>query len=231
MAEITSAEGIIKKLKEFDRYVTQSFEVLKTLKGMKEDGQKLSASISDKKKQLERYELELLDLQKKTESVSKDADTILAPMLKEKAELTKLNKKLTEGIAQLGATIQVKIEEGLVRLSESQNEFQEKVREYIRSFRKETDSQTTDFLNKQNALVSNLAQQIDSYQRLTESLRISADAQSNQIRELKEQNAKEKLANEEQSQRLEKQIIELKTEVGELSTRLSNMKFKRILGM
>ncbi len=231
MGEITSSDALVTKLQEFDKYVTQSFELLKTLKDIKDDVQKLSVSLSEKKKEVSRYESELWALQQKIQSISNDAEKITAPLLKERTELAKMSKKLADAIAQLDGTIQVRIQEGLANLSGSQNEFQEKVREYIRTFRKETESQTTDFLYKQNALVSNLSQQIDSYQRLTESLKIGVENQSNQIRELQEQSTELRQSIEAQSKRFEKETAQLRSEISELTAKLSNMKFKRILGI
>lgn len=286
MAEITSSDSVIKKLQEFDKYVSQSLEVLKTLRGIKDDVEKLNHSISEKKNELSRYEQELATFLKKAELVSKQADTILSPMLREKGELERLGKNLTDGLARLDSTLEGKIEEGLAlhselvkkeldglaqekkelqeqadaffknilknserahtKLSESHITFQEKVNESIKTVHKEIDTQIADFLYKQNALVSNLSQQIDSYQRLTDSLKSSIDTQSNQIGHLENQNTELRQTIERQSQefttklvelrdgkvqQLEKDITQMKSTLNEVSAKLNNMKFKKILGL
>lgn len=286
MAEITSSDGVIKKLQEFDKYVGQSLEVLKALRGIKEDAETLTRSISEKKSHLAMYEQELSAILKKAESVSKQADAIIAPMLKEKEELERLDKKLTEGLTRLDATLESKIEEGLTlhselvkkemgrliqerkelqeqadaffknilknsetelaKLLETQERYQVTVNESILTIRKEIETQIADFLYKQNALVSNLSQQIDSYRRLTESLKSSIEKQSNQISHLENQNAELQQTIEKQNkefadrlsdlrdgkvQLLEKDIMQMKTTLNDVTTKLNNMKFKKILGL
>lgn len=286
MAEITSSDGVIKKLQEFDKYVSQSLEVLKALRGIKDDVEKLNYFISEKKNELSRYEQELTTFLKKAESVSKEADAILSPMLREKEELERLDKNLTDGLAKLDSTLEGKIEEGLAlhselvkkeldnlaqekkelqersdaffknilknlerehaKLSEDHITFRETVKESIKTVRKDIDTQIADFLYKQNALVSNLSQQIDSYQRLTDSLKSSIDKQSNQIAHLENQNMELRQTIERQSQefttkvvelregkvqQLERDITQMKPTLKEVSAKFNNMKFKKLLGL
>lgn len=286
MAKITSSDGVIKRLQEFDKYVGQSLDVLETLRGIKDDVEKLNRSISEKKNELTRYEQELTQFLKKAELVSKQADSILAPILKEKEGLEKLDRKLTDGLAKLDVTLESKIEEGLAlhgelvkkeidmliqekkelqeqadaffkkilkysetelaKLGESQKAFQQTVNESILIVRKELDTQIADFLYKQNALVTNLSQQIDSYQRLTESLASTLEKQSGQINELENQNIELRQIIERQSQefnsrlsdlregkvqQLEKELMQLRTSLDEVTAKLNNMKFKKILGL
>jgi len=53
-------------------------------------------------------------------------------------------------------------------LDEKSNSFKEEMRRNLNEHRQSIDRQLTDFLNKQNALVQNLTQQIDSYQRVSQ---------------------------------------------------------------
>lgn len=286
MAKITSSDGVIKRLQEFDKYVGQSLDVLETLRGIKDDVEKLNRSISEKKNELTRYEQELTQFLKKAELVSKQANSILPPILKEKEGLEKLDRKLTDGLAKLDVTLESKIEEGLAlhgelvkkeidmliqekkelqeqadaffkkilkysetelaKLGESQKAFQQTVNESILIVRKELDTQIADFLYKQNALVTNLSQQIDSYQRLTESLASTLEKQGGQINELENQNIELRQIIERQSQefnsrlsdlregkvqQLEKELMQLRTALNEVTAKLNNMKFKKILGL
>jgi chromosome segregation ATPase len=293
MAEITSSDGVIKKIQEFDEYLDQSMEVLRSLRGIKEDVEKQSLSFSQKSEQLSQYEKNLSTLREKAQIVSQEIDEILSPIRKEKDELQRLDKKITEGLAEQDATIRSTIEQGLnvqaelirqemVKLNQAQTEFHQRADAFFKSFlkyankelekhrdaqqafqtkideateatRKEMESRIADFLYKQNALVVNLSQQIDSYQRLTESLKSALDMQSRQIAHLESQNSEHRQAAEnikrdlKQQGRefdtklkelcedhilnLEKENAQMRAALNDLSTKLSNIKFKKLLGL
>jgi len=293
MAEITSSDGVIKKIQEFDEYLDQSMEVLRSLRGIKEDIEKQSISFVQKSEQLSQYEKNLSTLWEKAQIVSQEIDEILSPIRKEKDELQRLDKKITEGLAEQDATIRSTIEQGLnvqaelirqemVKLNQTQTEFHQRADAFFKSFlkyankelekhhdaqqafqtkigegieatRKEMESRIADFLYKQNALVANLSQQIDSYQRLTESLKSALDTQSRKItylesknsehrqavenikRDLKQQgeefDTKLKELREDHILNLEKENAQMKVELNDLSTKLSNIKFKKLLGL
>ena len=114
------------------------------------------------------------------------------------------------------------------------------------------ESRIADFLYKQNALVANLSQQIDSYQRVTESLKSTLDTQSRQITILASEISKHRQAIEniknglkqqgegfdanlrelrEKYQDLEKDNGQMRSVLNDLSAKLSNMKFKKFLGL
>jgi chromosome segregation ATPase len=293
MAEITSSDGVIKKIQEFDEYLDQSMEVLRSLRGIKEDVEKQSLSFAQKSEQLSQYEKNLSTLWEKAQIVSQEIDEILSPIRKEKDELQRLDKKITEGLAEQDATIRSTIEQGLnvqaelirqemVKLNQAQTEFHQRADAFFKSFlkyankelekhrdaqqafqtkideateatRKEMESRIADFLYKQNALVVNLSQQIDSYQRLTESLKSALDMQSRQIAHLESQNSEHRQAAEnikrdlKQQGRefdtklkelcedhilnLEKENAQMRAALNDLSTKLSNIKFKKLLGL
>ena len=293
MSEITSSDGVIKKIQEFDEYLDQSMEVLRSLRGIKEDVEKQSLSFSQKSEQLSQYEKNLSTLREKAQIVSQEIDEILSPIRKEKDELQRLDKKITEGLAEQDATIRSTIEQGLnvqaelirqemVKLNQAQTEFHQRADAFFKSFlkyankelekhrdaqqafqtkideateatRKEMESRIADFLYKQNALVVNLSQQIDSYQRLTESLKSALDMQSRQIAHLESQNSEHRQAAEnikrdlKQQGRefdtklkelcedhilnLEKENAQMRAALNDLSTKLSNIKFKKLLGL
>ncbi len=293
MAEITTSDGVIKKIQEFDEYLDQSMEVLRSLRGIKEDVEKQSLSFSKKSGQLSQYEKNLSTLWEKAQIVSQEIDEILSPIRKEKDELQRLDKKITEGLAEQDATIRSTIEQGLnvqaelirqemVKLNQTQTEFHQRADAFFKSFlkyankelekhhdaqqafqtkmsegieatRKEMESRIADFLYKQNALVANLSQQIDSYQRLTESLKSALDMQSRQIAHLESQNFEHRQAieniknglkqqgeefdtklkelREDHILNLEKENAQMKSLLNDLSTKLSNIKFKKLLGL
>jgi predicted nucleic acid-binding Zn-ribbon protein len=123
----------------------------------------------------------------------------------------------------------------------------------IETNRKELDSKIADFLYKQNALVSNLSQQIDSYQRLTESLKSNLESQNQQIKHLETENSelrniiesiKQLLEKQRQDfstaldelrekhiEKLENENTEMKSELNALTTKFNNIKFKKLLGL
>jgi len=293
MAEITSSDGVIKKIQEFDEYLDQSMEVLRSLRGIKEDVEKQSLSFAQKSEQLSQYEKNLSTLWEKAQIVSQEIDEILSPIRKEKDELQRLDKKITEGLAEQDATIRSTIEQGLnvqaelirqemVKLNQVQTKFHQRADAFFKSFlkytnkelekhrdaqqafqtkigegieatRKEMESRIADFLYKQNALVVNLSQQIDSYQRLTESLKSALDIQSRQVAYLESQNSEHRQAaenikrdlkqqggefdtklkelREDHILNLEKENAQMKSALNDLSTKLNNIKFKKLLGL
>ena len=293
MAEITTSDAVIKKIQELDEYLDQSMEVLRSLRGIKEDVEKESLSVSQKSEQLSQYEKNLSTLWEKAQIVSQEIDEILSPIRKEKDELQRLDKKITDGLAEQDATIRSTIEQGLtvqgelirqeiVKLNQAQTEFHQRADAFFKSFlkytnkelekhrsaqqafqtkigeeieatRKEMESRIADFLYKQNALVVNLSQQIDSYQRLTESLKSALDMQGRQIAHLESQNSEHRQAigniknglkqqeeefdtklkelREDHILNLEKENAQMKSALNDLSTKLSNIKFKKLLGL
>jgi len=293
MSEITSSDGVIKKIQEFDQYLDQSMEVLRSLRSIREDVEKQSHSFAQKSEQLSQYEEQLDKLLRKAQFVSQNTDAILSPILKEKEELERLGERLTEGLARQDATIQSKIDQGLTiqaepvrqemaKLNQAQTEFHQRADAFFKSFlkyankelekqydahqafqtkideaievtRKEMDSKIADFLYKQNALVVNLYQQIDSYQRFTESLKSALDTQNGQITHLESENSEHRQSiktikhdlkqqgeefdsklrelNEKHIHNLEKENAQMRSVLNELTTKLNNMKFKKLLGL
>lgn len=253
MAEITKSDDVIKKIKEFDTYLSQSSEVLKSLHRIREDVENQTHLLSQKREELTRFESDLSAFRDKAKTVSQEIDKILSPIRKEKEELERLDNKLTVGLARLDDIIQTKIEQGLMVQAETQKAFQTQIENVVDVTRKELDSKIADFLYKQNALVSNLSQQIDSYQRLTESLKSTLENQNQQITYLQTKNSelqnviesiKQLLEKQSQDfsgaldelrgthiQQLEKENAEMKSVLNELTTKFNNMKFKKILGL
>jgi len=141
----------------------------------------------------------------------------------------------------------------LEKQHDAQQAFQTKIGEAIEATRKEMESRIADFLYKQNALVVNLSQQIDSYQRLTESLKSALDIQGRQITYLESENSEHRQATEnikrdlkQQGEEfdtklrelredhilnLEKENAQMKSVLNDISAKLSNMKFKKLLGL
>jgi len=253
MAEITKSDEVIKKIQEFDNYLNQSLEVLKSLRKIREDVDNQNKMLSQKREEMTRFENDMSAFWDKAKTVSQEIDKILSPIRKEKEELERLDNKITDRLAQLDVAIQTKIEQGLLVQAETQKAFQKQIEYVIDATRKELDSKIADFLYKQNALVSNLSQQIDSYQRLSESLKSNLESQNQQIKHLESENTellniiesiKQLLDKQRQDfsttldelqerhiQKLEKENAEMKSVLNELATKFNNMKFKKILGL
>lgn len=253
MAEITNPDAVIKKIQEFDSYMSQSIDVLKSLNRIEEDVRKQTQALSEKRLELAQFEKELSDLRAKASTIDQEADRLLNPIRKETRQLQELDNKLTDGLARLDSTIQNKMEHGMSVQAEARKAFEAHIKSVIDESRKEHDSKIADFLYKQNALVSNLSQQIDSYQRLTESLKSEIKRQKEQIslfetensrllnliqsvRDLlqtqrQESEAALKKLQEGDIQQLKKSIEDLKSVLNEHTTKFGNMKFKKILGL
>lgn len=238
MAEITNSKSIIEKIKEFDKCVEQSLETLKTLRKIRNDAEKLTKDLSRSKNELDRHEKALLDSLQKAQNVSGKITQILSPILKEKEELERLDRQLSTGITEAENRLQRKVEKGLTenlelvqtgldQIKDEKRKFVSKIEKKTEETRKELDGKIVEFLYKQNALVSNLTQQIDSYQRLT-------DSQSQKVTRLETENInlKSRLeTNESHIQRLEKESAEFNGRLNEIVEKMSGIRFKGILGL
>lgn len=220
MAEITKSEDVIKKIQEFDNYLSQIKDILSSLREIREDAKKENHALLQKREELTSFENDLLALKEKALAFSQKTEELLLPIRKEKEEL---------------------------------EVFQTKIENRIGETRKELDSKMADFLYKQNALVSNLSQQIDSYQRLTESLKSNLGSQNQQIKHLETENSelrniiesiKQLLEKQRQDfstdldelrekhiEKLENENTEMKSELNALTTKFNNIKFKKLLGL
>jgi hypothetical protein len=83
----------------------------------------------------------------------------------------------TQNLSEIAAS-----HERLIR--EEINSFKEEMRRSLSEHQQSIDCQLTGFLNKQNALIQNLAQQIDSYQRVSQTLSVDLQSTKTQINEL-----------------------------------------------
>jgi DNA repair ATPase RecN len=109
MAEITKSDDVIKKIKEFDTYLSQSSEVLKSLHRIKKDVEKQNQFLSQKREELTQFENDISALLNKAKTVSQEIDKILSPIRKEKEELERIDNNLTDGLARLDDTIRTKM--------------------------------------------------------------------------------------------------------------------------
>lgn len=72
MAEIVDSEKIRQKLKEFDVYIQQSIDTIKTLKVIKDDSQKIVSDMKDKKEIFSKIENNLIELQGKSINIYRE---------------------------------------------------------------------------------------------------------------------------------------------------------------
>jgi len=214
-----------------------------------------SEDVIKKIQEFDNYLVQLKDALCSLREIRDDAVKQTQSLSQKREELTSFENDLL-ALKEKALAFSQKTEEILLPIRKEKEElevFQTKIENRIGETRKELDSKMADFLYKQNALVSNLSQQIDSYQRLTESLKSNLQSQSQHITNLQTENSElrngvesikqllETLSQdfsksldelrEMHIQKLEKENAEMKAVLNELTTKFNNMKFKKILGL
>lgn len=264
MPEITSAERIREKLREFDERMDGAVAAAKALARIKGDAEKLLTNIQDistkskqslqkaegvrlqfqqlqnewgkLKQQVEKAQIEaketrdflLSELDSAIQGLGKKVNEAEGQLratnrtsLSEQAELLKLldsrthanadivNKSKTlvmeraEKLEQLLGSLREELQsetrtkllhaEQLLEsqfkdaekaLDEKHNSLKAEMRRSLTEHQQSIDRQLTDFLNKQNALVQNLTQQIDSYQRASQAQAAELAASKSKLSEL-----------------------------------------------
>jgi chromosome segregation ATPase len=244
MAEIIDSEKIREKLKEFDKYIQQAIDMAGMLKGIKDDTQKIFSELQSKKGQLSIIEDKLTEffakgekVSDKIESLKKEGEKIEGFINVRKQEI---EQYLSDTKQQQDDSINIKFHEiksEVVKLYEEKEKeidalkqdtevFKEQISELITNYQQKADKEMTDFLYKQNALVSNLNQQIDSYHKLTETMKDNLDAQAKEIEGLKNMSEKHRKLIES----LTSQNTELKNKMAEIISELKKPLVKKIFG-
>lgn len=163
---LANQAALLKRLDESTRSNAEAAATAKTL--VLERADKLNELLVTARDELQgkvnaelRYAEELLDLQfkeieQKTETKLQSATTLLADTAKNNEHL----------------------------LREQMDSFKEEMKRTLSEHQQTLDRQLTDFLNKQNALVQNLTQQIDSYSRLSQAQSTELAEISTRLKEL-----------------------------------------------
>jgi chromosome segregation ATPase len=107
-------------------------------------------------------------------------------------------------------------------LDEKLNSFKVEMRRSLTEHQQSTDRQLTDFLNKQNALVQNLAQQIDSYQRLTQAQNAELAATKSKLNELSSAFVEHKTETDNQLAAIGKETTTLRNVLAEVQGSLTS---------
>lgn len=228
MAEIVDSEKIRQKLKEFDVYIQQSIDTIKALKVIKDDSQKIFSDMKDKKEIFSKIENNLIELQGKSINIYRELLKFKDDKESQIGDLITRYKKEADSISSLIQNKQQEFEKFLSDIQKQwEDSFRIKLDEFkneISNYREKIDKQITDFLYKQNALISNLNQQIDSYQKLTNTLKGTIEAQSEEIKGLKHTSQEHK----RQIDLLNTENINFKTKLEEIMNELKKPLVKRL---
>lgn len=244
MAEIIDSEKIREKLKEFDKYIQQAIDMAGMLKGIKDDTQKIFSELQSKKEQLSIIEDKLAEffakgekVFDKIESFKKEGEKIEGFINVRKQEIEQylsdtkqqqddsINIKFHEIKSEVAKLYEEK-EKEIDALKQETEAFKEQISELITNYQQKADKEMTDFLYKQNALIQNLNQQIESYHKLTETMKDNLDAQAKEIEGLKNMAEKHRKLIES----LTSQNAELKNKMAEIISELKRPLVKKIFG-
>ncbi len=210
MAEIIDSDKIKQKLKEFDVYIQQSIDTVKVLKEIKDDSQQIFSDMKAKKEIFSKIENNLIELQGKSINIYRelskfkdDKESQIGDFItrykKEADSISSLIQNKQEEFEKIISVIQKQWEDDfLIKLNEFKKEIsdyrennekeiydhKDQIQSLITNNQQRIDNQIADFLYKQNALISNLTQQIDSYHKLTDTLKITIAMQSDKITSL-----------------------------------------------
>lgn len=188
MAEITKLESIVKKIKDFDDYLSQSIETVKVLNDSKTSIKQLEKELNQKIEIFNNHEINFLGIieksNKELESVEIKSDEILNHISEEKNALSALEEKLNNTIKETNTQINRHLGVQWDNLVQNINAKHVEIQKAVEINHQKLDKEITDFLQKQNALINNLNLQINSYKRVTESLKLEVEKQNKIIDEL-----------------------------------------------
>lgn len=244
MAEIIDSEKIREKLKEFDKYIQQAIDMAGMLKGIKDDTRKIFSELQSKKGQLSIIEDKLAEffakgekVFDKIESLKKEGEKIEGFINVRKQEIEQylsdtkqqqddsINIKFHEIKSEVAKLYEEK-EKEIDALKQEAEVFKEQISELITNYQQKAGKEMIDFLYKQNALIQNLNQQIESYHKLTETMKDNSDAQAKEIEGLKNTSEKHRKLIE----LLTSQNAELKNKMAEIISELKKPLVKKIFG-
>lgn len=282
MTEILNAVDVLNRVHELDNYISQSLDVLKSLRVTKDDAEKIYQSLSLKMDELVRREQDFSDYLKTIQVVSQKADAIMSPIVQGKEELERLDKKVNEQLETIGGEIEKTIGSVTERLSGDQKALEEKLNDLVATLRKESEAINADVLRQQQEALTSLSQQIEAHQNASdahqgvldthratmEKHQTALEGQSKKVEQLRKDVAElvgavqESKANLEKQRQefadslkkihdeqklefetaltelrekhikvLEKDDAQIKTALNGVIKKLSNVKFKKMLGL
>ena len=250
MAEIT--EIINAKLEEFRDYTENLLALIRDLGVIKSESNRIQTQIEEKIVEIGNYGKVISNLKDEGEHVIQEI----------KIFETSVSKEMNKALEHLHS-----LEQRISNLQERTNDFWGKVEEEVKGFKegikKESDSrienglitikeytektrtvlgrEITEFLKKQNALISNLVQQIDSCQRAVNTFKAEFGNYSHTVKELEKEisplkdETKSLKASEAQ---LRQEILGLKNsnrlvenELKELKSKFANTEFVKKIGI
>ena len=132
-------------------------KVFDKIESLKKEGEKIEGFINVRKQEIEQY---LSDTKQQQD------DSINIKFHEIKSEVAKLYEEKEKEIDALKQEAEV---------------FKEQISELITNYQQKAGKEMIDFLYKQNALIQNLNQQIESYHKLTETMKDNSDAQAKEI--------------------------------------------------
>ncbi|MBU4321475.1 MAG: hypothetical protein L6246_08470 [Thermodesulfovibrionales bacterium] len=237
MAEIIDSEKIRQKLKDFDNFIQQSIATLEALKRIKDDAQKMFSDMQNKKGQISAIEDRLKELLAEGENVTQE---IKSSKIKAEKEVKNFIEEYSNEANSLNFFVKLRKQEIDKFLSDTKQEllqfvesklnelesFKSQIKDHVDSSMQKAEKGIADFLYKQNALISNLNQQIDSYHKLIETTKDNLNAQVKEIEGLKNTHEEHRKLIES----LTSQNAEIKTKMEEIMSELKKPLIKKIFG-
>lgn len=213
MSELVHSDDVAIRVQELDTYISQALDALKTLRGMKDEADKLIGSLVQKKDELGRHEQDLLEYLKKLQLVSQKAESVLNPIVEQKLELENLGKKLNEGVAGIEDLVQQKVSSTVEKLEGGIKTLGENLKSTGENLRKGLEANVADLLKKQDTMVKELGQRIENCQKGVDSHKPVLDGQGKLIERLGKESVELRGAMQKLKEMVEKQRLEQKEEL------------------
>lgn len=137
-------------------------------------------------------------------------------------DLKKTNNWLSSELQRIEKHLEDKGKDYQRLLREEMSAFKAELQRDLANQEQAIDRRLTDFLNKQNAMVQNLSQQIDSFQRLSQSLSSGLGVTNTKLSELAESFFTQKETTRNELQKLAGGLAELKQLLIKIETKLSS---------
>lgn len=238
MAEIT--EIINAKLEDFKYHTENLLGLVKELDEIKKESKKIQSQIQEKIKEIENYEKLINNLKEEADHIIQDIKSFVLSVSKEMYKTLEALHSLEQRITNL----QERTDGFFEGIEKDVKEFKEEIKneidsrmdtglktikEYTEETRTIISREITEFLNKQNVLIANLTQQIDSCQRAINTFKIDLEKNSQAIREIEKEigTLKEEAKNRKESEaQLKHEIDELRSSNHSMAKELRGLKSK-----
>ena len=184
MNETTHSDDVKKSLQELNSYLSESTGILKSIRTMKEDAEKIVAALSQKKDELSRHEQDIVDYLEKIKLVWQKAEALLSPIQAEKEQLEVLDRKVAEALSGIDGAIQQKVDLLSGGLSGKQQALETELHESLAALRKELETSSADSVHAQHALVDKLSQRIDGAQQEMDTQKTVLDGLGNTVKKM-----------------------------------------------